>query len=144
MKPRSFFVSSSFFLFRSFLYPTLVLCLRFAICLPVPSPVSLLWQGTILLAVNPLKAVPVPPLENFMGQPLDPESPHPYAIAEVHTRRFSASLLIVFFGFRLGRVLVPCAGGSTWGVVHDVCCCCCFLLVVLNGCRWCKTPLSRG
>lgn len=40
-------------------------------------------QGTILLAVNPLKAVPEPPLEDFMDRTLDPERPHPYAIAEV-------------------------------------------------------------
>lgn len=40
-------------------------------------------QGTILLAVNPLKAVPEPALEDFTGKTLDPERPHPYAIAEV-------------------------------------------------------------
>lgn len=40
-------------------------------------------QGTILLAVNPLKAVPSPSIESFMEKPLDPETPHPYAIAEV-------------------------------------------------------------
>lgn len=47
--------------------------------------------------MNPLKAVPVPPLENFMGQPLDPESPHPYAIAEVNG--FSHAVLRVFSCF---------------------------------------------
>ena len=40
-------------------------------------------KGTILLAVNPLKAVPTPSIEDFKDHPLDPEMPHPYAIAEV-------------------------------------------------------------
>lgn len=44
---------------------------------------SCVCQGTILLAVNPLKAVPSPDIESFMDKPIDPEIPHPYAIAEV-------------------------------------------------------------
>ncbi|CAM9410394.1 unnamed protein product, partial [Sphacelaria rigidula] len=44
-------------------------------------------QGTILLAVNPLKAVPSPSIESFMEKPLDPETPHPYAIAELSYRQ---------------------------------------------------------
>ncbi|CAN0416363.1 unnamed protein product, partial [Ectocarpus sp. 12 AP-2014] len=45
------------------------------------------WMGTILLAVNPLKAVPQPPIEDFMNRSLDPERPHPYAIAELSYRQ---------------------------------------------------------
>eukprot|EP00903_Cladosiphon_okamuranus_P015046 g13919.t2 len=45
------------------------------------------WMGTILLAVNPLKAVPEPPLEDFMDRTLDPERPHPFAIAELSYRQ---------------------------------------------------------
>eukprot|EP00904_Undaria_pinnatifida_P011109 jgi/Undpi1/7128/HiC_scaffold_22.g09602.m1 len=41
------------------------------------------FMGTILLAVNPLKAVPTPLVEDFKDQSLDPEIPHPYAIAEL-------------------------------------------------------------
>ncbi|CAM9926967.1 unnamed protein product, partial [Hapterophycus canaliculatus] len=42
------------------------------------------WMGTILLAVNPLKKIPEPAIEDFMDRSLDPERPHPYAIAEVN------------------------------------------------------------
>ena len=41
------------------------------------------FMGTILICVNPLKAVEDPPMDNFVNRPLDPETPHPYAIAEV-------------------------------------------------------------
>lgn len=41
------------------------------------------WQGTILIAVNPLRRVADPDMSEFMNRSLDPESPHPYAIAEV-------------------------------------------------------------
>lgn len=40
-------------------------------------------QGTILIAVNPLRKVDDPEMSEFMNRALDPESPHPYAIAEV-------------------------------------------------------------
>lgn len=55
-------------------------------CLLLLSIVNDMFQGTILLAVNPLKAVPSPDLELFMNKPLDPEMPHPNAIAEVGDR----------------------------------------------------------
>ena len=41
-------------------------------------------QGTILIAVNPLQKVADPEMSDFMNRSLDPESPHPYAIAEVY------------------------------------------------------------
>lgn len=50
-----------------------------AICLSL----SIALQGTILIAVNPLQKVADPEMSNFMNRSLDPESPHPYAIAEV-------------------------------------------------------------
>lgn len=40
-------------------------------------------QGTILIAVNPLRKVEDPDMKNYMNRSLDPEAPHPYAIAEV-------------------------------------------------------------
>lgn len=40
-------------------------------------------QGTILIAVNPLQKVVDPEMSDFMNRSLDPEAPHPYAIAEV-------------------------------------------------------------
>ena len=45
---------------------------------PVAAP-----QGTILIAVNPLQRVPSPDMADYMDRPLNPEAPHPYAIAEV-------------------------------------------------------------
>lgn len=44
-------------------------------------------QGTILIAVNPLRRVPNPEMSDYMDRPLNPETPHPYAIAEVSTFR---------------------------------------------------------
>lgn len=46
---------------------------------------SLTLQGTILIAVNPLRNVPNPEMSEYMDRPLNPETPHPYAIAEVNT-----------------------------------------------------------
>lgn len=40
-------------------------------------------QGTILIAVNPLRRVPNPEMDEYMDRALNPEAPHPYAIAEV-------------------------------------------------------------
>lgn len=40
-------------------------------------------QGTILIAVNPLCKVADPPMKEYMNRNLNPETPHPYAIAEV-------------------------------------------------------------
>lgn len=40
-------------------------------------------QGTILIAVNPLRKVEDPSMDDYMNRPLNPETPHPYAIAEV-------------------------------------------------------------
>ena len=45
-------------------------------------------QGTILIAVNTLRKVADPDMSEFMNRSLDPESPHPYAIAEVSTYSF--------------------------------------------------------
>lgn len=42
-------------------------------------------QGAILIAVNPLQRVPGPEMSEYMDHPLNPEAPHPYAIAEVRT-----------------------------------------------------------
>lgn len=53
-----------------------------------PSPLvvpRLVLQGTILIAVNPLQKVADPEMSDFMNRSLDPEAPHPYAIAEVCT-----------------------------------------------------------
>lgn len=47
-------------------------------------------QGTILIAVNPLRKVEDPDMSEFMNRALDPESPHPYAIAEVSYLPFFA------------------------------------------------------
>lgn len=41
------------------------------------------WQGTILIAVNPLRRVPSPDMSDFVDHALNPEEPHPFAIAEV-------------------------------------------------------------
>ncbi|CAM9430839.1 unnamed protein product, partial [Hapterophycus canaliculatus] len=41
------------------------------------------FMGTILIAVNPLRRLPDPEMGDFMDHSLDPEAPHPYAIAEV-------------------------------------------------------------
>jgi myosin heavy subunit len=43
------------------------------------------FMGTILICVNPLRKVVDPPMDTFVNKPLDPENPHPYAIAEVRT-----------------------------------------------------------
>lgn len=40
-------------------------------------------QGTVLIAVNPLRRIPNPDMSEFMDRSLNPEAPHPYAIAEV-------------------------------------------------------------
>lgn len=45
--------------------------------------VLLPFQGTILIAVNPLCKVADPPMKEYMNRNLNPEAPHPYAIAEV-------------------------------------------------------------
>lgn len=42
-------------------------------------------QGAILIAVNPLQIVPGPDMSEYMDHPLNPEAPHPFAIAEVRT-----------------------------------------------------------
>lgn len=41
-----------------------------------------------MIAVNPLQKVPDPPMDEFMDRPLNPEKPHPYAIAEVGKHSF--------------------------------------------------------
>ena len=38
--------------------------------------------GTVLVAVNPLRQTPDPRYSDYVDRPLDPEAPHPYAIAE--------------------------------------------------------------
>ncbi|CAM9101018.1 unnamed protein product, partial [Hapterophycus canaliculatus] len=50
------------------------------------------FMGTILIAVNPLRRLPDPEMSEFMNRSLDPESPHPYAIAELayHQMRLGA------------------------------------------------------
>lgn len=40
-----------------------------------------------MIAVNPLQRVPNPDMSEYMDCPLNPETPHPYAIAEVSTTR---------------------------------------------------------
>jgi myosin heavy subunit len=41
------------------------------------------FMGTVLISVNPLKRLADPAMDTFVNRPLDPEHPHPYAIAEV-------------------------------------------------------------
>lgn len=53
-------------------------------------------QGTVLIAVNPLRRVEDPPMESYMNRPLNPEMPHPYAIAEVRARWFICSFIPSF------------------------------------------------
>eukprot|EP00903_Cladosiphon_okamuranus_P011080 g10459.t1 len=50
------------------------------------------FMGTILIAVNPLRKVDDPEMSDFMNRSLDPEAPHPYAIAELsyHQMRLGA------------------------------------------------------
>ncbi|CAM9142326.1 unnamed protein product [Ectocarpus sp. 6 AP-2014] len=50
------------------------------------------FMGTILIAVNPLRRVPNPEMADFMDRSLNPETPHPYAIAELayHQMRLGA------------------------------------------------------
>jgi myosin heavy subunit len=63
------------------------------------------FMGTILICVNPLRKVTDPPMDTFVNKPLDPENPHPYAIAEViysllytcTVQHFSAVLHWAFF-----------------------------------------------
>ena len=69
-------------------------CLLAANSLTHPCPPSTLslslfaLQGTVLIAVNPLRRIPNPDMSEFMDCSLDSEAPHPYAIAEVrHPRR---------------------------------------------------------
>ncbi|CAM9693790.1 unnamed protein product, partial [Sphacelaria rigidula] len=47
---------------------------------------------TILIAVNPLQRVPDPEMSEYMDKSLNPEGPHPYAIAELsyHQMRLGA------------------------------------------------------
>ncbi|CAB1102969.1 unnamed protein product [Ectocarpus sp. CCAP 1310/34] len=54
-------------------------------------------QGTILIAVNPLRRIPDPDVSEYMNRSLDPEAPHPYAIAEVTFRSVPWSLVISAF-----------------------------------------------
>ncbi|CAM9144262.1 unnamed protein product [Ectocarpus sp. 12 AP-2014] len=50
------------------------------------------FMGTILIAVNPLRRVPNPEMTEYMDRSLNPETPHPYAIAELayHQMRLGA------------------------------------------------------
>lgn len=50
------------------------------------------FMGTILIAVNPLRKVEDPRMEDYMNRSLNPETPHPYAIAELayHQMRLGA------------------------------------------------------
>eukprot|EP00903_Cladosiphon_okamuranus_P011132 g10508.t1 len=50
------------------------------------------FMGTILIAVNPLQRVSNPDMADYMDRPLNPETPHPYAIAELayHQMRLGA------------------------------------------------------
>eukprot|EP00752_Nemacystus_decipiens_P009414 g8417.t1 len=50
------------------------------------------FMGTILIAVNPLRNVPNPKMSEYMDRSLNPETPHPYAIAELayHQMRLGA------------------------------------------------------
>lgn len=41
------------------------------------------FMGTILICVNPLEKLQDPPSETFIDMPLNPQEPHPYAIAEL-------------------------------------------------------------
>lgn len=56
-------------------------CLPYFLLLDLRSHPSC--QGTILIAVNPLQPVPNPEMSEYMDKALNPEAPHPYAIAEV-------------------------------------------------------------
>lgn len=40
------------------------------------------FMGTVLVAVNPLRRIPGPEMDSFRGASLNPEAPHPYALAE--------------------------------------------------------------
>lgn len=40
-------------------------------------------QGHVLISVNPLRIADEPEVNDYVDQPLNPETPHPYAIAEV-------------------------------------------------------------
>ncbi|CAM9467577.1 unnamed protein product, partial [Ectocarpus fasciculatus] len=50
------------------------------------------FMGTILIAVNPLRRIPNPDVSEYMDRALNPEAPHPYAIAELayHQMRLGA------------------------------------------------------
>jgi hypothetical protein len=39
------------------------------------------YMGTVLIAVNPLEALPMPPISKYIDSSYDPNAPHPYAIA---------------------------------------------------------------
>lgn len=70
------------------------------------SRVCSLKQGTILLAVNPLKKIPEPAIEDFMNRSLDPERPHPYAIAEV--RSSDLRVQVQLFSIRMTHAVSTC------------------------------------
>jgi myosin heavy subunit len=60
--------------------------------------------GTVLISVNPLRTVVEPPMDAFINRPLDPEHPHPYAIAEVRT---AALCTLVFYRNMYSTLAVP-------------------------------------
>eukprot|EP00903_Cladosiphon_okamuranus_P006316 g6191.t2 len=50
------------------------------------------FMGTVLVAVNPLRKVPDPEMGEYVNRPANPDTPHPYAIAELayHQMRLGA------------------------------------------------------
>ena len=41
------------------------------------------YMGTVMIAVNPLISLPVPAITDYTDKPLNPNTPHPYALAEL-------------------------------------------------------------
>ncbi|CAM9385107.1 unnamed protein product [Phaeothamnion confervicola] len=74
-------------------------------------------MGTLLIAVNPLRRLRDPPEAEFVDRPLNPDEPHPYAVAELAYRQLRLALRAVAAAAAAGRR--PAAGGGTGAVANQ-------------------------
>jgi hypothetical protein len=69
------------------------------------------YMGSVLIAVNPLEPIDMPELSQYIDTPINPEKPHPYAIAGISCLTLSAKITksvlqsIVISNLDLRRVL---------------------------------------
>lgn len=52
-------------------------------CLPNPAQRPYTYVANVLVAVNPLRRVPDPPIESYRNTSVASNPPHPYGVAEV-------------------------------------------------------------